>query len=226
MSNSQRCKPFNLELYAVTDQAWCEGISLADKVEQAILGGATIIQLREKLSSTRAFVQLAQSIKRITDSYQVPLIINDRLDIALAVDADGLHIGQQDMPVPMARKLLGKGKILGVSAATIPAARQAEAEGADYIGVGALFPTDTKTDADLVTFRELRHIVRSVSIPVVGIGGINSSNILSLQGSGLSGVAVVSAIFAQQEVRAATRNIKRLTEVLLKDADAGESGNL
>lgn len=212
-------KEFSLELYAVTDRSWLKGEPLADKVEQAIIGGATMIQLREKVTSTREFINLARSIKQITDQYGVPLIINDRLDIALAIDASGLHVGQDDMPARTARALLGPDKILGVSAATVADAQQAEADGADYIGVGALFPTDTKTDADSVNLAQLKEVITSVKIPVVGIGGINVGNLLALAGTGLHGVAVVSAIFGQRDARGAAQRLKVLTEQLIHKAN-------
>lgn len=210
-------KTFNLELYAVTDRSWLNGDCLEDKVEQAIRGGATIVQLREKSLSTGDFIKAAANVKRVTDKYGVPLIINDRLDIALVVDAAGLHVGQDDLPAVIARRLLGKEKILGVSVTNRQEAINAEGDGADYIGAGAVFPTDTKKDSGFVDGRELKNITEAVGIPVVAIGGINEENVLTLKGSGIRGIAVVSAIFGKEDVMDAARIMKELAGVLLKE---------
>lgn len=205
-------------LYVVTDRSWLNGRSLGDRVEQAIQGGATLVQLREKFFSTRESLDSAVMVKRVTDSYGVPLLINDRLDIAMAVGAAGLHVGQSDMPVKTARNLLGKGKILGASVTKVQEALQAEREGADYLGVGAVFPTATKNDAAYVNFQELKLICSAVSIPVVAIGGINESNAMLLKGSGIAGIAVVSCIFAKQDVRLASETMKKLALELIRGA--------
>lgn len=203
-------KQLNLLLYAVTDRTWLNANRLADQVEQAILGGVTLVQLREKSLSTKDFINTAEEINQVARKYGVPLIINDRLDVVLAVDAAGLHVGQEDMPAKTARRLLGPEKILGVSVAAVAEAVQAEKDGADYLGAGAVFPTGTKSDADYVEHPELEKITRVVGIPVVAIGGINETNILLLKGSGIQGIAVVSAIFAKDNPREAARNLKQL----------------
>lgn len=207
---SALAKQFNLLLYAVTDRTWLNKNQLVDQVEQAILGGVTLVQLREKSLSTRDFINTAEKIKRVAGKYGVPLIINDRLDVVLAVDAAGLHVGQEDMPAETARRLLGPEKILGVSVANMAEALQAEKDGADYLGAGAVFPTGTKNDAGYVERLELERITRVVRIPVVAIGGINETNTLLLKGSGIEGIALVSAIFAKDDLRKAAENMKRL----------------
>jgi thiamine-phosphate diphosphorylase len=211
MSNSG-ARAFDLRLYAVTDRAWLNGGRLEDQVEQALLGGATLVQLREKDLATGAFIEAAERVKRVTDRHQVPLIINDRLDVVLAVDAAGLHIGQDDMPARTARRLLGPDRILGVSVADRDQALQAERDGADYLGAGAVFPTGTKLDASEVDYRQLQRLTAAVAIPVVAIGGINERNALELCGSGIHGIAVVSALFAQPDIRAAARAMRELAE--------------
>lgn len=191
-------------LYAVTDRSWLQG-TLAQDVEKAILGGATFMQLREKDLDYEAFLNQAREIKKITDTYQIPFVINDNVDIAIAVDADGVHVGQKDMETGDVRKRLGDNKIIGVSVQTVEQALLAQQRGADYLGVGAVFSTSTKTDASEVTMETLKAICDAVSIPIVAIGGINLSNISSLKGSGIDGVALVSAIFAQKDIFAATQ---------------------
>lgn len=205
----------NLQLYVVTDRAWLNGKRLEDQVEAAILGGATIVQLREKSLSGRDFYQTAQTIKRIADRYRIPLIINDRLDIALAVDAAGLHVGQSDLPPAIARRLLGPDKILGVSVANQKEAIQAEKNGADYLGAGAVFPTGTKQDAATVDFLELKKITGAVKIPVVAIGGINENNALQLKGGGIRGIAVVSAVFGKDDPGKAAAKMKEIAELII-----------
>ncbi|WP_225369279.1 thiamine phosphate synthase [Methanobrevibacter arboriphilus] len=162
-------------------------------VEEGILGGVTIVQLREKDTPTGKFYDIALKLKNLTSRYNIPLIINDRIDIALAIDADGVHIGQSDMPANIARKLVGEDKILGVSAATISDALTAEKYGADYIGSGAIFPTDTK-EAECIDINYLKEIINKVNIPVVAIGGLNENNINSLKETNIKGISVVSAI--------------------------------
>ena len=179
-------------------------------VESAIKGGCTLVQLREKTASSLAFFQMAQKVKRVTDYYGVPLIINDRVDIALAVDADGVHVGQSDLPATVVRRLIGRDKILGVSASHVDEAIQAVKDGADYLGVGAMFATGTKADATLTTMEELRQIRREISLPIVVIGGINAATVPSFNGSGIDGLAVVSAILAQPNIEAAAAKLKEL----------------
>lgn len=197
-------------LYLVTDRGYLGGRDLTDCVEKAILGGVTLVQLREKDCSSREFYSMARKVKAVTDYYQVPLVINDRLDIALAVDAAGLHVGKQDLPAAVARKILGADKIMGVSAATLQEALQAQREGADYLGVGAMFPTPTKTDVRRVSLAELKEIKERLTVPVVAIGGISESNLPDLRKTGIDGVAVVSAILGQEDIRRAAGDLLRI----------------
>ena len=199
-------------LYAVTDSMWLEGRSLALQVEEAIRAGVTFVQLREKNLEFDQFVKLAKEIKAVTDAYNIPFVINDNPDVALACDADGIHIGQQDMAAGMVREKIGRDKILGVSAQTVEQAVLAQKNGADYLGVGAVFTTSTKEDAAAVSYDTLKEICNAVDIPVVAIGGINRQNMLDLSGSNIAGVAVVSAIFAQKDLTAATRELRLLAE--------------
>ncbi len=203
-------KTIDYTLYLVTDRDLFPGIRLARAVEQAIRGGVTVVQLREKDACSRDFHAIAREVKEITDRYSVPLIINDRLDIALAVDAAGAHIGQDDLPARAAREVLsGRGKILGVSAATAAEALQAQADGADYIGAGSVFATGTKKGVRPLLREELKKIKQAVNIPVVAIGGINESNVRLLQGTGIDGIAVVSAILGRDDVQKAAADLKR-----------------
>lgn len=197
-----------LTLYAVTDRKWLkDGQTLAGQVEQAILGGVTVVQLREKHADMEAFLALAREVKSVTDRYQVPLIINDNLEVALAVDAAGIHVGQEDLAADAVRQKIGDKKVLGVSAQTVEQALAAERAGADYLGVGAVFPTSSKADAVEVDFATLQAICRAVQIPVVAIGGITADNMTNLQDSGIVGVAVISAIFGQPDVKAAAQRL-------------------
>ena len=206
-------KAIDCTLYLVTDRDLFPGIRLAAAVGQAIRGGVTMVQLREKNACSRDFYRIALEVKEITDRYSVPLIINDRLDIALAVDAAGVHIGQDDLPARVAREVLsGRGKILGVSAATVAEALQAQADGADYIGAGSVFATGTKKDVRPLLREELIKIKQAVNIPVVAIGGINEGNVRLLQGTGIDGIAVVSAILGRDDAQKAARDLRgRLT---------------
>ena len=195
-------------LYLVTDRSVMSAKSLEQAVEQAIQGGCTVVQLREKHASSREFFETAQRVKQITDSYHIPLIINDRTDICLAVNAAGIHVGQQDLPAKVVRSIVGSDKIIGVSAATLSEAMQAEQDGADYLGVGAMFATSTKTNTRPVTVEQLSQIKQSVQIPVVAIGGIQSSNAATLTKTGIDGIAVVSAILAQENIAHAAEQLK------------------
>ena len=195
-------------LYLVTDRSVMSAKSLEQTVEQAIQGGCTVVQLREKYASSREFFETAQRVKQITDSYHIPLIINDRTDICLAVNAAGIHIGQQDLPAKIVRSMVGPDKIIGVSAATLSEAIQAEQDGADYLGVGAMFATSTKTNTRPVTIEQLTQIKQAVQIPVVAIGGIQSSNAATLTKTGIDGIAVVSAILAQENITHAAEQLK------------------
>ncbi len=201
-------KNIDLSLYLVTDNSDDEK-NFLKTIEESIKGGVTVVQIREKTADTLDFYNLALKVKEITEKYNVPLIINDRVDIALAIDADGVHVGQSDMPCDVTRKLIGKDKILGISAATVDEAKKAQNDGADYIGTGAVFPTTTKDDASSVTKEELKEIVKSIEIPVVAIGGINLENASQLKDTGISGLSVVSAIMSSD-------NPKKSSEELLK----------
>lgn len=194
-------------LYLVTDRRWLGERTLWDSVEEAIRGGVTLIQLREKEISSREYLELAQRVKEVTDRYGIPLIINDRIDIAMAIDADGVHLGPEDLPVPIARKLLGIGKIIGASAASVDEALLLQAQGADYLGVGAVFPTATKQGTEKVGLEDLRRIKAAVRVPVVAIGGINAGNAGPVMETGVDGVAVVSAIMDQADIREAARRL-------------------
>ena len=189
-----------LRLYAVTDRSWLGNGTLSDAVEAALRGGATMVQLREKSLTQADFLQEAKTLAALCARFQIPFLINDNLEIALACNADGVHVGQDDMAPQKARALLGPGKILGVSAHTVDQALAAEKTGADYLGVGAVFSTATKQDAASVPLETVREICQAVSIPVVAIGGISADNILSLQNSGVVGAAVVSALFAAEDI--------------------------
>ncbi|WP_186843672.1 thiamine phosphate synthase [Acetobacterium tundrae] len=197
-------------LYAVTDRTWLGARSLSEQVEETISGGATFIQLREKELSFENFVKEAEEIKKLTDRYQIPFVINDNYEVAMAVNADGVHVGQGDMNARELRKRIGD-KILGVSAQTVEQAIKAEEDGADYIGVGAVYATSTKTDANLVALETLQKICSTISIPVVAIGGLNENNILTLKGTGVDGVALVSAIFSKLDIAKATRELHHLS---------------
>jgi thiamine-phosphate pyrophosphorylase len=197
-------------LYLVTDRDILKGRDLYQAVEEAILGGATLVQLREKDVSSLEFYKIAIEIKKVTDKYDVPLIINDRLDVALAVDAAGVHLGQSDFPCEVARKLIGEDKVLGISAATLGEALKAQADGADYIGVGAMFPTDTKLDARAVSIEMLKNIKQTLDIPVVAIGGINENNFRSLEETGIDGMAIISAILGKSDIRAAASQFEKV----------------
>lgn len=197
-------------LYAVTDRGWLGGETLYSQVEKALKGGATMIQLREKELDEAAFLAEAKQIKGLCRYYGVPFIINDSVKIAEAVGADGVHVGQSDMEAGSARAELGRDKILGVSAESVEQAVLAEKRGADYLGVGAVFPTGTKADADAVSLDTLREICSAVSIPVVAIGGISLENAARLRGTGIRGISVVSAIFAASDIEAASRALRSL----------------
>ena len=202
-------------LYAVTDRSWLGNRTLAEQVEDTLKGGATFIQLREKELDFDDFVKEARAIKTLTDAYKIPFVINDAVEVALAVDADGVHVGQDDMAAGELRKRIGD-KIIGVSADTVELALKAEADGADYIGVGAIYSTATKMDAEVVAFETIAAICQAVTIPVVAIGGLNETNIHTLTGTGVDGVALVSAIFAKDDIVRATRELRSLSEAMTK----------
>lgn len=199
-------KNLDLSLYLVTDNS-DDVEKFLNTIEEAIKGGTTVVQIREKTADTLDFYNLALKVKEITTKYDVPLIINDRVDVALAIDADGVHVGQSDMPCDVTRRLIGEDKILGVSAATVEEAQKAQTDGADYIGTGAVFPTQTKDDADSVTKEELKEIVKSIDIPVVAIGGINLENASELKDTGIKGLSVVSAIMSSDNPKKSAQEL-------------------
>ena len=194
-----------LRLYLVTNRYQDSVESFLEKVETACRSGVTIVQLREKNLTTNQYYQLAKQVKEITDAYQVPLIIDDRLDVCLAVDAAGLHIGDDELPVSVARQVLGPDKILGVTAKTVKRALEAEEGGADYLGTGAIFPTTTKENAPITLISTLKTICQRVAIPVVAIGGLTSENIDQLIGTGIAGVAVVRDLMQAEDIEAKTQ---------------------
>lgn len=210
-----KCEPRFMRLYAVTDRAWTGSQSLSEQVEAALKGGATCIQLREKDLDTQLFLEEAEEIRKLCQAYQVPFLINDNVEIALACQADGVHVGQEDMAAAEARAKLGPDKLIGVSVHTAEEARKAVEDGADYLGAGAVFPTGTKSDAEPMSQKTLREICQAVDIPVVAIGGLNASNILSLKGTGVDGVALVSAIFGAEEIEAACQCLLGLSEEMV-----------
>jgi thiamine-phosphate pyrophosphorylase len=197
-------------LYLVTDRDLMAADTIEECVEQAVLGGCTVVQLREKTASSREFYQTAVKLRELTARLKVPLIINDRVDIALAVDADGVHVGQGDLPYNEVRRIIGTDKIVGVSVSNVAEAQSAASQGADYLGVGAMFPTGTKTDSDLTSMVELWRIREIINIPIVVIGGINKDTIPLFRGAGIEGIAVVSAVVAQKNPADAARELKLL----------------
>lgn len=199
----------DLSLYLVTDNS-DDTDKFLKTIEEAIKGGVSVVQIREKTADTLDFYNLAIKVKEITKKYDVPLIINDRVDVALAIDADGVHVGQSDMPCDVTRKLIGPNKILGVSAHNIEEARKAESDGADYIGSGAVFPTSTKADANSVSKQELKNIVESINIPVVAIGGISEDNAHELTDTGIAGLSVVSAIMSSENPKKSSQNLLKI----------------
>ncbi|MDE6003878.1 MAG: thiamine phosphate synthase [Oscillospiraceae bacterium] len=205
-------KPEILQLYAVTDRRWLGTQTLVQQVESAIKGGVTCVQLREKNLDKKLFLQEALAIKKICNFYHVPLVINDNIEIACESGADGVHVGQNDMPVEKVRNILGKNKIIGVTVRTVEQALQAQSNGADYLGVGAIFSTGTKTDAIKTEKNIVKAICKSVKIPVIAIGGITQENILQLAGLGVQGVALVSAIFSASDIEQTCRKLKILSE--------------
>lgn len=207
----------DLLLYAVTDRSWLNGRTLYSQVEEALEGGATFLQLREKNLDDEHFLEEAKELQALCRRFNVPFIVNDNVDVALAMGADGIHVGQGDMEAGDVRKLLGPDKILGVSAQTVEQAVLAQERGADYLGVGAVFPTGSKDDAVDVSYETLKAICEAVSIPVVAIGGISQQNVRELAGSGICGIAVISAIFAQKDIKEATTLLKKATEEMLHE---------
>lgn len=202
----------SMRLYAVTDRGWLKGETLYEQVEKAIKGGVTFVQLREKELDKRAFLSEARQIKALCGKYHVPFVINDSVEIALAADADGVHVGQEDMEAKHVREKLGADKIMGVTAKTVEQAIRAQECGADYLGVGAVFPSPTKKNAIGITHEQLREICAAITIPVVAIGGITLQNIMQLNNTGIEGVAVISGIFAQDDITAAAAELRNQAE--------------
>lgn len=209
------CDRKDLMLYAVTDRSWLGGETLRSQVERALKGGATFIQLREKELDEADFLEEAKEIQKLCREYHVPFVINDNVEIAAAIGADGVHVGQSDMEAGDVRRRLGPDKIIGVSAQTAEQALRAQEHGADYLGVGAVFPTGSKADATEVSRETLEEICRAVDIPVIAIGGIGRENVMELKGSGICGIAVISAIFAQKDIEAAAAELKKRVEEML-----------
>lgn len=215
MCKQTNTKPEELLLYAVTDRHWLNGATLISQVEAALKGGATFIQLREKNLDDEAFYKEALEIQKLCRNYKVPFVINDNVELAKKIGADGVHVGQSDMETLDVRKVLGDDKIIGVSAQTVEQAELAEEHGADYLGVGAVFPTGSKDDATEVSFETLKEICEHVRIPVIAIGGITRDNVVKLNQSGICGIAVISAIFGQTDIEAATADLKKQTKKML-----------
>ncbi len=210
-----KCDKQDLLLYAVTDRSWLRGETLAQQVESALKGGATFVQLREKQLDEAHFLEEALELQRLCRSYGVPFVINDNVELARKIGADGAHVGQSDMEAGDVRALLGPDKIIGVSAQTVEQAVLAQQRGADYLGVGAVFPTGSKDDAVEVPHETLKAICQAVTIPVIAIGGIGPKNVHTLTGSGICGIAVISAIFARPDIEAAARELKTLTAAMV-----------
>lgn len=209
------CSEKELLLYAVTDRHWLGEETLYDQVKKALDGGVTFVQLREKNLDREVFLAEAKEIQKLCKEYGVPFVVNDEVSIAKDIDADGVHVGQSDMEAMDVRKILGPDKIIGVSAQTVEQAIIAEKHGADYLGVGAVFTTGSKDDADDVSHETLKAICEAVSIPVIAIGGITKDNVAELAGSGICGVAVISAIFGQKDIQKATEELKFSVENML-----------
>lgn len=210
-----KCDKSVMLLYAVTDRAWVGKQTLAQQVESALAGGITCLQLREKELDEESFLKEAREIQALCRRYQVPFIVNDNVEVAIQCGADGIHVGQSDMKAGNVRSAVGDGMILGVSVHNVEEALEAEKQGADYLGVGAVFPTDTKKDASYVSYDTMKAICDAVSIPVTAIGGIGKENLLNLQGSGADGVALVSAIFSASDIEAECRTLKKLAEQMV-----------
>lgn len=206
----------SLLLYAVTDRHWLGERTLADVVKESLDGGVSFLQLREKDLDEERFYEEAVELQALAAQYGVPFVVNDNVDIALRMDADGVHVGQSDMEAGDVRALIGPDKILGVSAQTVEQAVLAEKRGADYLGVGAVFPTSSKDDAEAVPYETLKDICAAVSIPVAAIGGITPENTPELAGSGICGIAVISAIYAQKDIREAAAKLRKITEETVK----------
>jgi len=207
-------KHFDPSLYFITDSTGFTEEEFLYRIERALMGGVTLLQLREKNKSTRDYIALAEKVHAIAKRYSVPLIIDDRVDVALAVDAEGVHVGAEDMPIATARRLMGEEKIVGATAKTVPWAREAYSQGADYLGVGAIFPTTTKVKTVLTSTDTLREICRAVSIPVNAIGGLNKDNVDVLAGIPLAGICAVSAMMKAEDPKVAAEELKARAQKL------------
>ena len=212
-----KCKEEYMRLYAVTDRMWTGRQTLLEQVEDALKGGATCVQLREKELDEESFLQEAYEMKALCEKYGVPFFINDNVDIAIRCKADGIHVGQDDMEASNVRALVGEDMMIGVSVNCVEQALAAVQAGADCLGVGAMFSTSTKLDADSVSFETLRDICQAVDIPVVAIGGISKDNMMRLKGTDVDGVALVSAIFAAENIETECRELKALSEEMVKE---------
>ena len=210
-----KCDKRHMLLYAVTDRAWTGKQTLYEQVEAALKGGVTCVQLREKELDETAFLQEAKELCALCRRYGVPFLVNDNVEIAIACGADGIHVGQEDLAAGEVRRRVGENMILGVSVHTVEEARQAVRDGADYLGLGAVFPTSTKTDVEQMPNETLRAICDAVDVPIVAIGGINRGNILKLAGSGVDGVALVSAIFSAEDIEGACRELRAMSEEMV-----------
>ena len=211
-----KCDKKDLLLYAVTDRHWLNGRTLHEVVKESLDGGVTFVQLREKQLDEEHFLQEAKDLKELCREYQVPFVINDNVELALEMDADGVHVGQSDMEAGDVRAKLGKDKIVGVSAQTVEQALLAQERGADYLGVGAVFPTSSKDDAVEVDHETVKAICEAVDIPVIAIGGISKDNVQELAGCGLCGIAVISAIFAKPDIKKAAEELKEATAKMVE----------
>ena len=215
----------NLQLYAIADSHWLNGRTLYSVVKESLEGGVTFLQLREKELDEEHFLEEARELQKLCREYQVPFVINDNVDIAAAINADGVHVGQSDMEAGDVRAKLGPNKIIGVTAKTVEQAVLAQERGADYLGVGAVFHTDSKADAKEISFDTLKDICKAVSIPVIAIGGITEENVRELAGSGICGIAVISAIYAQRDIKKAAENLKNETCRMLAAEITEEKNN-
>ena len=210
-----KCDKRHMLLYAVTDRAWIGKQTLYEQVEAALKGGVTCVQLREKELDETAFLQEAKELCALCRRYDVPFLVNDNVEIAIACGADGIHVGQEDLAVGEVRRRVGENMILGVSVHTVEEACQAVRDGADYLGLGAVFPTNTKTDVEQMSNETLRAICDAVDVPIVAIGGINQGNILKLAGSGVDGVALVSAIFSAEDIEGTCRELRAMSKEMV-----------
>ena len=204
-----------MQLYAVTDRAWTGNKTLYEQIKEALENGVTCVQLREKNLDEASFIEEAKKISVLCRQYNIPFIVNDNVNVAIASNADGIHIGQEDMGLKDVRKIVGENMIIGISAHTVEEAKFAQENGADYIGIGAVFETSTKNDVEVIPYEKVKSICDAVDMPKVGIGGINAENILKLKGSGIDGVAVVSAIFGAKDIGKATKELYTLSNNLI-----------